>query len=553
MPNLTDADKVLRNDTGKDIVTKLDGILNAIEGTKQSLENLSDVNISNPTDKQALLYDATSEKWDNESLGNAAFKNVDTTITSGSSNPISSGAVNTGLSAKMDKTNPTGTGSFSLNRKAGTTVGNYSHAEGYNTTASGAYSHAEGYETTALGDYSHAEGYNTTARGNFSHAEGSTVQATGHCSHAEGYNTGAGGNYSHAEGAYTAARGVYSHVDGYGSTSYNRSQHVFGEWNGVDGSSAGKDERGNYIEIVGNGTSINDRSTARSLDWSGNEMIAGDLTYNGNTSLTSAISDVNTRIDNLPEPMVFKGSLGTGGTITTLPVDGSADKGWTYKVIEAGTYAGQSADMGDTFICDSKTADANTWTLIPSGDEPSGTVTSIQIQASSPINIDNSTAITTSGTRTISHANSGVTEGNYGDSSAQTPAVGGTFKVPYVSVNATGHITNINAHNVTMPVPTATDVTYDNTTSGLSATNTQSAIDEIKSSLGVWLTGTLMAGQTTLVLSDTSITTDSIVDNVYVPDTFFGVNPTSISATTGSVTLTFPVQSSDLPVKVRVF
>lgn len=48
------------------------------------------------------------------------------------------------LSTKMDKLNPTGTGAFSLNRKANTTIGNYSTAEGYNCTASGKYSHAEG-------------------------------------------------------------------------------------------------------------------------------------------------------------------------------------------------------------------------------------------------------------------------------------------------------------------------------------------------------------------------------------------------------------------------
>lgn len=165
-------------------------------------------------------------------------------------------------------------------------------------------------------------------------------------------------------------------------------------------------------------------------------------TYNGytlgaacakgvDTTVTSGSSNlvtsgaVYTAIDNLPEPMVFKGSLGTGGTITTLPTNGSARIGDTYKVITAGTYAGQAAKVGDTFICDSKTSSANTWVLIPSGDEPSGTVTSITIKASSPIAIDSSAAITTSGERTISHANSGVTAGTYRS----------------VTVNATGHVT----------------------------------------------------------------------------------------------------------------
>lgn len=104
---------------------------------------------------------------------------------------------------------------------------------------------------------------------------------------------------------------------------------------------------------------------------------------NVTSSVTSGSSDVVTSgavyaaIDGLPEPMVFKGSLGTGGTITALPVDGTATIGDTYKVITAGTYAGKAAKIGDTFICLTKTSSANTWELIPSGDEPSGTVTSV--------------------------------------------------------------------------------------------------------------------------------------------------------------------------------
>lgn len=71
----------------------------------------------------------------------------------------------------------------------------------------------------------------------------------------------------------------------------------------------------------------------------------------------------------LPDPMVFKGTLGTSGTITALPVDGSANVGDTYKVIEDGTYATVSAKVGDLFSCLTKTSVANTWVLIPSGDE----------------------------------------------------------------------------------------------------------------------------------------------------------------------------------------
>lgn len=172
----------------------------------------------------------------------------------------------------------------------------------------------------------------------------------------------------------------------------------------------------------------------------------------------SDISNLSSRIDNLPEPMVFRGSLGTGGTITSLPVDGSASIGDTYKVITDGIYASQSAKVGDTFICDSETSGANTWVLIPSGDEPSGTVTSITLQATSPIVVDSSSAITTSGTRTISHADSGVTAGTYTS----------------VTVDAKGHVTA----GSNPPQPAATTF-YDNTSSELSATNVQDALDEV--------------------------------------------------------------------------
>lgn len=144
-----------------------------------------------------------------------------------------------------------------------------------------------------------------------------------------------------------------------------------------------------------------------------------------NSTQIATTEFVKTAIDNLPEPMVFRGSLGTGGTITDLPVDGSAAIGDTYKVITAGTYDSKAAKVGDAFICLTKTSSANTWELIPSGDEPSGTVTSIKIKATGPIAVDSDAAITTSGERTISHATSGVTAGTYRS----------------VTVNETGHVT----------------------------------------------------------------------------------------------------------------
>ena len=142
------------------------------------------------------------------------------------------------ISTKMDANNPVGTGSFSMNRKAGTVVGAKSHAEGYSTTASGEGSHAEGYGTTASQSYSHAEGYNTTASGFSSHAEGLVTTASGYDSHAEGYLNTASGQYSHTEGYQTIASGNGSHAEGYLTTASGQYSHAEGNYTKASGSSS---------------------------------------------------------------------------------------------------------------------------------------------------------------------------------------------------------------------------------------------------------------------------------------------------------------------------
>lgn len=74
-----------------------------------------------------------------------------------------------------------------------------------------------------------------------------------------------------------------------------------------------------------------------------------DLT--GGTNALPRADAVKAYVDSLlgaNDAMVFKGTIGTGGTITTLPETHSA--GWTYKVITAGTYAGHICEIGDMLI-----------------------------------------------------------------------------------------------------------------------------------------------------------------------------------------------------------
>ena len=206
---------------------------------------------------------------------------IDTSLDTTSSNAIANGPVASAVqtisqtvSNKMDKANPTGTGSLSLNRKAGTGTGNYSVAVGENNEASGAHAFAEGLGCKASGDRAHAEGYNCTASGATAHVENSTNVASGNQAHAEGY----------------------------GNEANHLCQHVFGQYNVADTSTAAANARGNYVEIVGNGTNTNSRSNARTLDWNGNETLAGGLKINGNQDVTivgSFSNDITTTADGL--------------------------------------------------------------------------------------------------------------------------------------------------------------------------------------------------------------------------------------------------------------
>ena len=66
------------------------------------------------------------------------------------------------------------------------------------------------------------------------------------------------------------------------------------------------------------------------------------------------------------------------------------------------------------------------------------------------------------------------------------------------------------------------------------------------------LTATLTAGSTTVTFSDSSILTTSTID-YYIDDAHWDLVPNSITVATGSVTLTFSAQSSNVSLKVRVW
>lgn len=174
-----------------------------------------------------------------------------------------------GLANKMDKVNPTGSGSLSINRAENTVVGTNSVAVGTLVLAEGDSAFAEGYGASAAGMYSHAAGHGTRAN--------------------------------------------------------HKAQFVFGKFNIPDDNASAATEIGNYVEIVGNGSDSNSKSNARTLDWNGNEWLAGNLQFKSNSASYNTIlqpSDLSSATANTTLTLPS-----TSGTIATQEYVSSAISG----------------------------------------------------------------------------------------------------------------------------------------------------------------------------------------------------------------------------------
>lgn len=284
---ITHVDAVMYGVSNTTLHEKLDAMDEAIE---QAGGDLSAHN-TDPT-AHANLYIHAGQKSGTTLGANATAEGINTTASGEHAHAEGGLTEARGFNSHAEGEQTVASGGFSHAEGALTTAsGGYSHAEGSTTVAGGDSSHAEGNNTTASGNCSHAEGQSTIASGTSSHAEGSYTVASANDSHAEGSNTTSNGGYSHAEGSGTIASGPGSHAEGLdteasgtaahaegiGTVAQRKSQHVFGEYNKLD-TTGSMTIRGTYVEIVGNGSYSNSRSNARTLDWSGNETLAGKLT-----------------------------------------------------------------------------------------------------------------------------------------------------------------------------------------------------------------------------------------------------------------------------------
>lgn len=179
--------------------------------------------------------------------------------------------------------------------------------------------------------------------------------------------------------------------------------------------------------------------------------------------------------------------------------------------------------------------------IAPGATANAGTVTSVIIKGTSPIVSSSESAITTSGTRTLSHATSGPSatgSTSKGDTTAQTPGFGGTFKALSATVDKYGHTTALAEHNVTIPSSTASG-----TADGLMSSSDYSKLSGIASGAEVNQNafGNVKVGSSTIAAdsktdtlelaagANVTLTADTSSDKVTIAatDTTYGAATTS--------------------------
>lgn len=142
------------------------------------------------------------------------------------------------------------------------------------------------------------------------------------------------------------------------------------------------------------------------------------------------------------DAMIIKGTIGTSGTITTLPT--TYKTGWTYRVVTAGTYAGQVCEIGDLIIAlidRNGSGNANSdWCVAQTN--INGAITGIK-SGDAYITVSQSGSVVT-----ITHKD--VTRND--SASTASPASGGTFTaIDSITSDSKGHVTAINTKTITLP------------------------------------------------------------------------------------------------------
>lgn len=124
---------------------------------------------------------------------------------------------------------------------------------------------------------------------------------------------------------------------------------------------------------------------------------------------------------------------------------------------------------------------------------------------------------------TFNHTNS-ITSGSVGDESIQSPVFGGSFKAISISVDAQGHITDFDQHNVYIPDSVATT-----TTDGLMSSTDKIKLNSVASSAEV-----NQNAFSNIKVGSSTVAADSKTDTL----TLVGSGSISLSASTSTDTIT---------------
>ena len=122
----------------------------------------------------------------------------------------------------------------------------------------------------------------------------------------------------------TTASGYYSHAQNFNTIATRKSQTALGEYNIEDTYGVDPMRRGEYVVIIGNGTSSSARSNALTGDWNGNITIDknGGIYYKGTKSTYRMIRFIDNTADTYGNGISIGGGglavLGSGESADTL-------------------------------------------------------------------------------------------------------------------------------------------------------------------------------------------------------------------------------------------
>lgn len=207
-------------------------------------------------------------------------------------------------------------------------------------------------------------------------------------------------------------------------------------------------------------------------------MVNGNQVFNQGEIDFYTKNEIDTKLNTI-DALHYRGTVGgQGATVSVLPTE-NVKIGDTYKVITAGTYGSQVADIGDLFIATGTETNGIIgpdlqWTYIPSGDETDTTyVLDIVASANDPsiklvnsVDNDDYTAVHfnvgdaltvkgelsgTNKTPTITYSHAGVECTETSDDKTISETTRTFSAIEEVEVNEQGHVTGYTLTEFTLP------------------------------------------------------------------------------------------------------